>query len=107
MPIFRYTCKKCNAEFELLLPRFDSEAKCPKCGSLELEKALNRFAAVTKVPPAVRQSLTVPLPADAAVQAAAVTNTEKKSFLLLKSELCGVIFLSEQVFFNKYYNRSK
>jgi putative FmdB family regulatory protein len=48
MPIFRYTCKKCNAEFELLLPRFDSEAKCPECGSLELEKALNRFAAVTK-----------------------------------------------------------
>ena len=48
MPIFRYTCKKCSADFELLLPRFDSEAKCPACGSMELEKALNRFAAVTR-----------------------------------------------------------
>ena len=48
MPIFRYTCKKCGANFELLLRRFDSEAKCPECGSVDLEKALNRFAAVTK-----------------------------------------------------------
>ena len=48
MPIFRYTCKKCGANFELLLPRFDSEAKCPVCGSDDLEKALNRFSAVTK-----------------------------------------------------------
>ena len=48
MPIFRYTCKKCGAGFELLLRRFDSEAKCPECGSSDLEKALNRFAAVTK-----------------------------------------------------------
>ena len=48
MPIFRYTCKKCGADFELLLPRFDAPAKCPECGSEALEKALNRFAAVTK-----------------------------------------------------------
>jgi len=48
MPIFRYTCKKCAANFELLLHRWDAEAKCPECGSKELEKALNHFAAVTK-----------------------------------------------------------
>ena len=47
MPIFRYTCKNCGKDFELLLPRWDSEAKCPACGSEELKKALNRFAAVT------------------------------------------------------------
>ncbi|MBR7104598.1 MAG: zinc ribbon domain-containing protein [Lentisphaeria bacterium] len=48
MPIFRYTCRKCHAGFELLLPRWDAPAKCPACGSEELEKELNRFAAVTK-----------------------------------------------------------
>lgn len=48
MPIFRYTCKKCGKNFELLLPRWDAEAECPGCGSKELEKALNHFAAVTK-----------------------------------------------------------
>ena len=47
MPIFRYTCKKCGNHFELLLPRWDSPAQCPGCKSDELEKELNRFAAVT------------------------------------------------------------
>ena len=42
MPIFRYVCQECSAEFELLLPRFDSPAECPSCGSEKLDKALNR-----------------------------------------------------------------
>ena len=48
MPIFRYRCKNCNAEFELLLPRYDAPAECPKCGSADLEKALNKVAAISK-----------------------------------------------------------
>lgn len=47
MPIFRYECRSCGKNFELLLPRFDSEAACPECGSHDLAKALNHFAAVT------------------------------------------------------------
>ena len=47
MPIFRYYCKNCNFDFELLLPRYDSEAFCPKCGTAELEKALNKVAALS------------------------------------------------------------
>ncbi len=38
MPIFRYHCPECNADFELLLSRFDSPAECPECGCSELEK---------------------------------------------------------------------
>jgi putative FmdB family regulatory protein len=44
MPIFRYQCRSCQAEFELLLPRFDSDAECPECGSADLEKQLNKVA---------------------------------------------------------------
>ena len=47
MPIFNYKCSQCQKVFELLLPKFDSPAKCPDCGSEDLEKLLNRFAAVT------------------------------------------------------------
>ena len=47
MPIFRYYCKNCDFDFELLLPRYDSEAFCPKCGTQELEKALNKVAALS------------------------------------------------------------
>ena len=47
MPIFRYKCRSCQAEFELLLPRFDAEAECPKCASSDLEKQLNKIAVTT------------------------------------------------------------
>ena len=47
MPIFRYKCLECQAEFELLLPRFDSPAECPGCGSEQLEKQLNLIGAIS------------------------------------------------------------
>lgn len=50
MPIFRYQCQECNSEFELLLPRYDSPAECPKCGSVKLEKALNRVGVISSAP---------------------------------------------------------
>ena len=46
MPIFRYHCNKCQADFELLLARFDSEAECPACGSEDLEKAPNLIGGI-------------------------------------------------------------
>ena len=46
MPLFRYKCKDCDFEFELLLARFDSPAECPECGSENLEKQLNKIAAI-------------------------------------------------------------
>ncbi len=46
MPIFRYHCRNCNRELELLLPRFDAAASCPECGSTELEKLATTFAPV-------------------------------------------------------------
>ena len=47
MPIFRYKCLECQAEFELLLPRFDSPAECPKCASDKLEKEPSRIGAIS------------------------------------------------------------
>lgn len=52
MPIFRFHCRKCGKDAELLLPRYDSSATCPACGSSEMEKQLSVFAAVTKSGPA-------------------------------------------------------
>lgn len=47
MPIFRYHCPQCNADFELLLARFDSTAECPECGSAELEKLPSLIGAIS------------------------------------------------------------
>lgn len=52
MPIFRYECRKCRREFELLLPRFDAEARCPECGSDDLKRAPNRIGAIGRAAPA-------------------------------------------------------
>jgi putative FmdB family regulatory protein len=46
MPLFDYTCHKCDSEFELLL-RSNETPVCPKCGSRELEKHLGAPAAHT------------------------------------------------------------
>lgn len=47
MPIFRYHCQECDADFELLLSRFDSPAECPACGSEQLEKQPSRIGAIS------------------------------------------------------------
>ncbi len=46
MPVYEYTCRKCDAKFEKLVPTM-SESKsppCPECGSKQTEKALSVFA---------------------------------------------------------------
>jgi putative FmdB family regulatory protein len=37
MPLFQYSCQKCEHEFEALVNRGD-EVECPKCASKKLEK---------------------------------------------------------------------
>jgi putative FmdB family regulatory protein len=46
MPIYEYTCKKCENEFELLI-RGAEKAACPECGSARLEKRFSVPAAHT------------------------------------------------------------
>ena len=47
MPLFRYHCPECDADFELLLARFDSPAECPKCGSTDIVRQPSRIGAIT------------------------------------------------------------
>jgi putative FmdB family regulatory protein len=47
MPIFEYTCKECNHQFEALVFGKD-KAACPKCQSKRLEPQLSVFAMSAK-----------------------------------------------------------
>jgi len=40
MPIFEYSCRSCQAQFELLV-RTGTELACPTCGGVDLEKLLS------------------------------------------------------------------
>ncbi|MFV2067539.1 MAG: zinc ribbon domain-containing protein [Pirellulales bacterium] len=44
MPIYEYTCQKCESPFELLV-RSDDVPQCPQCQSRQLEKMLSLPAA--------------------------------------------------------------
>lgn len=46
MPIYEYTCQKCNAKFEQLQRTMsgDTKAKCPDCGSTKTARSLSVFA---------------------------------------------------------------
>ena len=47
MPIFEYTCKQCDHQFEALV--FGAEkASCPKCQSRKLAQELSVFAVSAK-----------------------------------------------------------
>jgi putative FmdB family regulatory protein len=47
MPLFEYLCKSCGKGFEKIVPRHDSQADCPHCASLQVEKQLSVFAVST------------------------------------------------------------
>ena len=46
MPLFEYACRKCSERFEALVLSGE-KARCPRCGSADLEKLLSAFAART------------------------------------------------------------
>jgi putative FmdB family regulatory protein len=43
MPLYEYTCRSCQAFFELLV-RHDTVLACPSCRGQDLERALSLFA---------------------------------------------------------------
>lgn len=47
MPIYEYTCKKCDSEFELLV-NGSAKPACPACKSKKLEKRHSVFSASVK-----------------------------------------------------------
>ena len=49
MPIYEFTCKKCEARFEVLRGMRDtSPAPCPACGDAETMRLLSLFASQVK-----------------------------------------------------------
>lgn len=46
MPLYEYSCRQCDAEFELLV-RGSETPQCPKCAGQKLEKLLSVPAAHT------------------------------------------------------------
>jgi putative FmdB family regulatory protein len=40
MPIFEYSCRTCQAQFEVLI-RGNAQAACPSCGGVDLERLLS------------------------------------------------------------------
>ncbi|MGA7927891.1 MAG: zinc ribbon domain-containing protein [Candidatus Sulfotelmatobacter sp.] len=49
MPVYDYVCNDCHKTFEriLTLKEHEVEAKCPKCGSKNVEQEVTAFYAVT------------------------------------------------------------
>ncbi len=48
MPIYEYRCPHCRARFSLLAlrPGQEQPARCPRCGSAEVQRLVSRFATV-------------------------------------------------------------
>jgi len=49
MPVYDYVCHDCHKTFELILTlkEHEKDAKCPKCGSKNIEQVATAFFAVT------------------------------------------------------------
>lgn len=46
MPIHDYECKECGKISELLLRNSDNAARCPQCGSMNMEKKVSASYAI-------------------------------------------------------------
>lgn len=49
MPLYAYTCKSCEADFELLVRASDVPV-CPSCGGKELTQEIARISTEIKYP---------------------------------------------------------
>jgi putative FmdB family regulatory protein len=49
MPVYDYVCHDCQETFELIhtLKEHEADAKCPKCGSKNVEQEATAFYTVT------------------------------------------------------------
>ncbi len=52
MPLFRYICNDCKNDFETLQSHFDEPVLCPKCGSGNNTRQLNRIGGIRNSGPA-------------------------------------------------------
>ena len=57
MPIYEYTCKKCDTKFEKLIKSMSNGDKvpCPECHSTQTQRALSVFAVGAESPPERRR----------------------------------------------------
>jgi putative FmdB family regulatory protein len=51
MPLYEYTCRRCDHSFELLVKRWDSVVRCPACQDSDVEKQLSSFSCITPSAP--------------------------------------------------------
>ena len=42
MPIYEFSCSKCDHQFEALVPRPGAKAPCPECGGKKVKQAISR-----------------------------------------------------------------
>ena len=63
MPIYEYTCKKCDARFERLVKSMSHEESakvaCPQCNSTQTARSMSVFA-VSSAGPSGKPSLAAP-----------------------------------------------
>jgi putative FmdB family regulatory protein len=54
MPIYEYVCSQCGERFEKLVrsQQAQGQTPCPKCGSMEVERAVSAFATLGCAPTA-------------------------------------------------------
>jgi putative FmdB family regulatory protein len=45
MPLYEYTCEKCDSDFELLIRSSSDQPACPACGTTKVVKQLSVPAA--------------------------------------------------------------
>ena len=44
MPIYEYSCRQCDHEFETLVMRQGEKIECPQCGSAKCKRLMSGFA---------------------------------------------------------------
>ena len=60
MPIYEYRCEKCESDFEQLIrsSRSDSAARCPSCGTTDVQRKLSLFGMASRDAAGKRTSAT-------------------------------------------------